>query len=227
MLADRSAPDTILFDLDGTLADTAPDLAFALNTLRAEQGLNLLAYDAIKWCVSEGTPALLRLGFGLTPADPGFETLRGRFLEIYAANLARETRLFAGFPEVLDSLDQRHAVWGVVTNKPAWLTEPLLQALGIAHRAACIVSGDSTANRKPHPEPLLHAAKLCGVAPERCVYLGDSVNDIRAGRAAGMTALVAMFGYIHPEEDVDGWGAHGTIAHPQAVFEWLNLLPPG
>ncbi len=216
----------VLFDLDGTLADTAPDLASALNALRAEQGAPPLAFEAIRCRVSEGSRALIRLAFGLDNTEAAFEPLRGRFLELYAAHLTRETHLFPGMAEVLDTLDRGGMPWGIVTNKPAWLTEPLIETLGLARRAACVVSGDTTANRKPHPEPLLHAARLWDCPPSQCLYVGDSRCDIEAGRAAGMATLVALFGYIDPADDPGQWGADGTVAHPLDILRWLKMTRP-
>lgn len=213
----------VLFDLDGTLADTAPDLASALNALRAEHGDPPLAFEAIRCRVSEGSRALIQLAFALDEAQAVFEPLRRRFLELYSAHLTRETRLFPGIAHVLDTLEREGVLWGIVTNKPAWLTEPLIETLGLARRAACIVSGDTTANRKPHPEPLLHAARLSSCHPSQCLFVGDSRRDIEAGRAAGMATLVALFGYIDPADDPGQWGADGSISHPAEILRWLNL----
>ena len=215
----------VLLDLDGTLADTAPDLALALNALRAEQGIPALPFEAIRCRVSQGSRALIRLAFALKDTEAAFERLRQRFLELYHAHLARETRLFPGMPDVLDALEATGMRWGIVTNKPAWLTEPLIEALGLAQRAVCVVSGDTTANCKPHPEPLLHAARLAGCKPCQCLYVGDSRLDVEAGREAGMTTLVALFGYIDPADDPSRWGADGMVAHPAEILRWLNLTP--
>jgi phosphoglycolate phosphatase len=213
---------TVFFDLDGTLADTAPDLAFALNQLRMEEGSLALPYDLIRSCVSDGTPALIQLGFGVDrPTDPRFKKLRKRFLEIYETCLARETRLFPGMAQVLDEIESRGLAWGIVTNKLEDMTTPLIKALGLWERAVCVVSGDTTSNRKPHPEPLLHAARLAGTAPHQCVYVGDARNDIIAGQEAGMTTLVALYGYIDPIEDPLQWEAHGAISRPMDLLDWL------
>ena len=212
---------TILFDLDGTLADTAPDLAYALNTLLQEQGRAALAYDLIRPEASHGAKALLRLGFSLTPDDAGYEALRRRFLEIYAANLTRGTRLFDGMPQLLAEIRARGMNWGIVTNKPKSLTEPLVDQLGLRDDAACVVSGDTTANSKPHPEPMLHACRAAGSRPDQCLYVGDAARDIEAGRVAGMQTLVALFGYINSHDDPHSWGADGMIRHPREVLDWL------
>jgi phosphoglycolate phosphatase len=213
---------TVLFDLDGTLADTAPDLARALNELLIENARNPLPYETIRPHVSHGARALIALGFGLEPDTPYFELLRQRLLAIYQAGLCRETKLFPGMDTVLDALPTRGCNWGVVTNKPAFLTEPLMAALGLDARAACIVSGDSTNNRKPHPEPMLHACALAGSRPEQCLYVGDAERDVTAGKMAGMQTLVALFGYIGDNERPQDWGADGMIQNPHELLDWLN-----
>lgn len=216
-------PRAVLLDLDGTLADTAPDLAGAINALLIEQGRGVLPYEAIRPHASHGSPALVRLAFGIEQADAAFEPLRIRFLEIYRSNLARETRLFAGMETVLATLEQKRIAWGIVTNKPAWLTEPLLEQLGILNRAVCVVSGDTTPNRKPHPDPLLHAAKLLGRTPSQCVYVGDAERDITAARKAGMATLVAAFGYIGSDDAPEAWGADAVISTPLEILDWLGV----
>jgi len=215
---------TVLFDLDGTLADTAPDLARALNDLLVEEGHAPLAAEIIRPVVSHGSPGLLKLGFGLTAQDQDYARLRERLLALYAANLCRDTKLFDGIAEVLDELKARAMNWGIVTNKPAFLTVPLVEQLGLAFPPACIVSGDSTANRKPHPEPMLLACRQAGSAPGECLYIGDAERDIEAGRQAGMPTLVALFGYIEAHESPQAWGADGLIARPREILEWLDAL---
>lgn len=217
---------TVLFDLDGTLADTAPDLAYALNTLLREQGREPLPFAAIRPIVSHGATALVKLGFALEPAAPEFAALRDRLLALYRQHLARETRLFPGMPELLAELERRHIHWGVVTNKPAFLTRPLMEALDLHTRAVCIVCGDTTANKKPHPEPMLHACRLAGSDAAHCLFVGDAERDIRAGRAAGMLTLVATFGYLGPEDRPETWGADGSIDEPRAVLPWLEGHAP-
>jgi phosphoglycolate phosphatase len=193
----------------------------ALNLLRAEHGLEPLSSATIRPVVSHGAVRLVSLGFPDAVGD-GFEALRLRFLQLYAQNLALGTRLFPGFEAVLDDLEARGVPWGVVTNKPGWLTDPLLAALGLDRRAACAVSGDTVAERKPHPLPLLHAARLVGVAPERCVYVGDAERDIQAGRAAGMTTVVAAYGYIAADEDPRHWQPHGVVREPRELLAWID-----
>jgi phosphoglycolate phosphatase len=215
----------LLLDLDGTLLDTAPDMGGALNLLRAEHGLEPIPDAVIRPVVSHGAMRLVALGFPEATGD-AFEALRLRFLDLYAANLAIGTRLFPGFEAVLDQLEARRLPWGIVTNKPGWLTDPLLAALGLDRRAACAVSGDTLAERKPHPLPLLHAARLLGVEPERCVYVGDAERDIQAGRAAGMTTVVAAYGYISAAEDPQAWQPHGVVHSPDELLEWMDRRPP-
>lgn len=216
-----TGPAALLLDLDGTLLDTAPDMGGALNRLRAEHGLEPLAAERIRPVVSHGAMRLVALGFP-DASGPRFEELRQRFLALYAANLALGTRLFPGFEAVLAGLEARGLPWGIVTNKPGWLTAPLLAALGLDIRAACAVSGDTVAERKPHPLPLLHAAALIGVEPARCVYVGDAERDIQAGRAAGMTTLVAAYGYIADDEDPRRWQPDGVVEAPQDLLDWMT-----
>ncbi|MDP1708003.1 MAG: phosphoglycolate phosphatase [Gammaproteobacteria bacterium] len=213
---------TVLFDLDGTLADTAPDLAFALNAVLQEQDRALLPFDTIRPIVSHGATALIRLGFEIEPGTAAFESLRLRLLDIYRNHLARHTRLFPGIEELLGAIEQRGMNWGIVTNKPAWLTDPLLEQIGLSARAACVVSGDTVAERKPHPAPMLHACHLAGSDAHQCLYVGDAARDIEAGRRAGMKTLVALFGYIGEDEQPDSWGADGMIAHPAELLDWIT-----
>jgi 2-phosphoglycolate phosphatase len=215
---------TVLFDLDGTLADTAPDLAYALNCVLKEQGRKPLPFEVIRPVVSHGGIALTRLGFGLEPEHPDFEALRQRLLDIYSANIARETKLFPGMNELLNNIEQHNMNWGIVTNKPAWLTEPLMEALDLTQRAACIVSGDSCNNRKPHPEPILHGCHLAGSHAEQCVYVGDAERDIEAGRRAGMHTIVALFGYIDAKDNPGEWRADALINSPADIYEWISNI---
>lgn len=210
----------VLFDLDGTLLDTAPDMCAALNALRGQEGLQPLPVDQLRCHVSHGAARLVSLGFGCQEG-PRFEELRQRFLDLYRADLHGRTRLFDGLEEVLLSLESAGTGWGVVTNKPAWLTEPLMRAMGLSSRAACVVSGDTLPERKPHPLPLLHAAGLLQVPPAACVYIGDAERDIQAGRAAGMRTLVATFGYISPDDDPGTWMADAMISHPRQILDLM------
>ena len=211
----------VLFDLDGTLADTAPDLAYALNQVRIEQGLQPYSLETIRPHVSHGSTALTQLGFGIDTAHPDFEPLRKRLLDVYCDNIAVHTTLFPQMNELLLALEQRNIRWGVVTNKPAFLTDPLMEALDLSRRAACIISGDTTAQRKPHPMPLLHACELTGCAPQHCLYVGDAERDIEAGRRAGTATLVALFGYLREHDTPEQWGADGMIGSPLDILHWL------
>jgi len=215
--------DAVLFDLDGTLLDTAPDMVAALNELRREKALDPLDYDYARAHVSNGALGLLKIGFDAGEGAHG-ERLRERFLEIYAGRLATSTRLFQGMETVLAHLEAAGLRWGVVTNKPGHLTRPLLQALDLARRCACIVSGDTLTERKPHPGPLLHAAALMSVPRERAMYVGDAARDIEAGRAAGMMTVAAVYGYIPPGEDPAAWQADHAIEQPDRLSEILSGL---
>lgn len=212
---------TVLFDLDGTLADTAPDLAYALNAVLQEEGREPLAYARIRPLASYGTRGLLKLGFGVTPEDPRFARLRQRFLAVYAENIYRETRLFPGMAEVLAALKEKNLCWGIVTNKPGALTDALVAKLGLKD-VACVVSGDTTANTKPHPEPMLYACKQTGSVAEECLFVGDADRDIEAGRRAGMKTLVALFGYLGADDQPHLWGADGMVRNPQEILDWLD-----
>ncbi len=213
---------TILFDLDGTLLDTAPDLAAALNTVLEENERAALPFESIRPVVSHGGVALIKLGFRLEPDDPRFNPLRQRLLAVYRENISRHTTLFPGMGLLLDDLEQRGLNWGVVTNKPGWLTNPLLKDLQLYDRAACVVSGDTLQQRKPHPAPLLHACKLANTPPGQCLYVGDAERDIEAGKNAGMHTMVALFGYLKEEDRPHSWGATHAIKEPGELLAWLD-----
>jgi len=211
----------VLFDLDGTLLDTAQDFTAALNEIRAEENLAPLAHETVRCQVSHGGHALVRLGFGTLPPDE-HETMRMRLLNCYRRQLARHTALFEGGDEMLTELERRGLHWGIVTNKPGWLTDPLLAEVKLDRRARAIVSGDTLAERKPHPLPLLHAAQTMGVAPGECVYVGDAERDMQAAQAAGMFALVAGYGYLGDDDKADAWHSHGWLATPLELLDWLD-----
>jgi 2-phosphoglycolate phosphatase len=212
----------VLFDLDGTLLDTAPDMAAALNRLRIAEGLEALPYVQIRPIVSHGAPRLLRLAFG-EPEAERHEALRRRFLDFYRAALAVHTRLFDGFEAVLSAIERSGLRWGIVTNKPGWLAAPLVAEVGLAERCACLVAGDTLAERKPHPLPLLHAAGLLGLEPRECAYVGDAERDVQAARNAGMIPLVAGFGYLGDGDDPAAWRADAVFARPEDLVDWLGL----
>jgi phosphoglycolate phosphatase len=212
----------ILFDLDGTLIDTAPDMAAALNDLLAAEGREVLPFASIRPHVSHGAAGLLRIGFGLEGESAEMTRLRASFLDRYQANLAGASRPFPGIDALLQRIEDEGRVWGVVTNKPGWLTEPLLRLLGLEARAAVIVSGDTLAQRKPDPAPLLHACALAGFAPAEAVYVGDAERDVAAGVAAGMDTFVALYGYLGPDDRPADWGATALIEHPDDLWPHLT-----
>lgn len=218
-----TAIDAVFFDLDGTLADTAPDLAAAANRLVVERGRPPVAYEKLRPVASHGARGLLGAAFGKQPEDPDFPALRDLFLDYYEADIAVHTRLFDGMPQVLAALEAAGIRWGIVTNKIARFTVPLVAAIGLAPRASAVVSGDTTPYAKPHPAPLLHAAELSGVTPQRCVYVGDDLRDIQAGKAAGMVTITAAYGYCGEGEPPETWGADYLVRHPA---ELIPLLMP-
>lgn len=214
----------VLFDLDGTLADTAPDLAAALNALLAADGRSAMDFGQIRPWVSWGAVRMIELGYGEQPDAARMATLRARFLCHYESGLCRRTRLFPGMHEALEQLAFARTPWGIVTNKPGWLTDPLLAALGLSERAATVICGDTLPYAKPHPMPLLHAARELGIAPERCVYVGDNSSDIVAGKAAGMYTAVAAWGYIPAGDDPDLWKADRMLDAPADLGPYLSEL---
>ena len=204
----------ILFDLDGTLVDTAPDMGAALNNLLIEESLAPIPLEIIRPYVSQGALVLTRLGFSEQVPESEIEPLRLRFLDHYRAIVADDSVLFDGLEEVLNTLEKRNIPWGIVTNKPKWLTTPLLEQMALDKRAAVVICGDTLDKRKPHPLPLIVAAETIGIACEDCVYIGDDPRDIAAGRAARMKTLIASYGYIDRGARLDEWQAGGIIAHP-------------
>lgn len=212
---------TVLFDLDGTLIDTAPDMAAALDELCREEDQLLLPFYKVRPVVSDGSVALVKLAFGNELEADRLDHLKNRYLEIYAEKIAVHSRLFEGTQAVLDHIERQGLNWGVVTNKPGWLTVPLMQALGLAEHAACIVSGDTTENRKPHPEPMYHACELAGSHAEECMYVGDAHRDIEAGNNAGMKTLIALYGYIKDSDNIEDWKADHCIEKPEEILEYL------
>jgi len=205
------ANKAILFDLDGTLADTAADLGAALNHLRVKAGLPPLALPEFRSYASSGARGLLKVGFGLMPEDSSYESMRNAFLDFYEANICVETRLFPGMAELLDAIERRGLRWGVVTNKSKRFTPRVLAALEVDKRAACIVCGDSTPHLKPHPASLQLAAKQLDLAPGNCIYVGDDQRDILAAQAAGMASVAAAWGY---GEAYASWNADRIAARP-------------
>ena len=211
----------LLFDLDGTLADTAPDLVAVLNRMLAEEGRPPVPFAIARNVVSHGAVGLIRLGFGLAADAPVDADLRQRFLDLYAVLGHAFSGLFIELETILSICSEINASWGVVTNKPAGLTEPLLEHLGLLSSAGTVVSGDTLPTRKPDPEPLRHAARELGVAPANCIYLGDAERDIVAGRGAGMRTVSTSYGYIRPGEDHTRWLADATVDHPSKIESML------
>lgn len=211
----------VLFDLDGTFADTAPDLAAALNYVRGLHSLPPLPLQIIRPQASNGSAGLLKLGFGIEPDAAEFPALRESFLAHYTEHICDHTRLFPGMAQLLDTLEQRGLPWGIVTNKPHRFTLPLMQALGYDQRAACLVSGDTCTRAKPHPDPLFKASEMMGVAPQACLYMGDDKRDVDAARAAGMRCVVARYGYIDAQVSPGGWGADGEVETSMELLDHL------
>jgi N-acetyl-D-muramate 6-phosphate phosphatase len=218
----KNGIDTILFDLDGTLVDTAPDMGFALNTLLREYDREPLAPDIIRPWVSHGSRGLIFVGFGEEPGSVLFEEYKKRFLTLYADRICVDSRLFEGMDDVLEYVEDRGLPWGIVTNKPHYLTVALLEAMNLLDRAGCVVSGDTIAERKPHPAPLLHACRQLRRSSEGCVYIGDAQRDIEAGARAGMMTLVALFGYLGDLDHPTDWGATGLVETPGDIIGWLT-----
>jgi phosphoglycolate phosphatase len=213
----------VLFDLDGTLVDSALDLAGAINELRLARGLEVLPYEQLRPVVGSGARGMVGAAFGLAPGDAGYDMLKDEFLDRYACRLLQDTELFASMPAVLQHLEAHALPWGIVTNKALRFAEPLVQGLRLHQRAAVLIGGDSTPFTKPHPQPLLEAARRIGIAPAQCVYIGDDRRDMLAGRAAGMATVAAAWGYLGVGETVDDWGADAILHAPGALLDWLGL----
>lgn len=212
----------ILFDLDGTLLDTAYDFYTALNKLCAERSIPQVPYNLVRNAVSDGTAKLVKLVDDFPEENVEFTTIKQRFLDYYRETEFKDTKLFIEMPEILELIEQHSIPWGVVTNKPTWLTIPLMRNLQLTNRAACIVSGDTTAHAKPHPTPLLHACKLLQVNPNDCVYIGDAKRDIDAGNSAGMTTITAMYGYIEDLQNARTWLADYRVENTLELKHWIK-----
>ncbi len=219
MTARLPAPRAVLFDLDGTLADTAPDLAAAVNRMRTDRGMEESPFEQLRPLASAGARGLLGVAFGITPADAGYEAMRTEFLDNYAARIAAHTTLFDGMSELLSAIEARGLRWGIVTNKPERFTDALVPLIGLGH-AACIVSGDTTPHAKPHPEPLFEAARRLQLDAQACWYVGDDLRDIQAGKAAGMPTVAAAWGYCGHTEP-QSWAADLIAGTPAAMIELL------
>ena len=218
----RPLARAVLLDLDGTLFDTAPDLVDALNALRHEQDLLPLPAAEFANAVGHGSVPMIARGFNLQPTHPKFEPLRERFLALYHERVSQRTRPYEGMETLLEALEDNNVLWGIVTNKPGWLTRPLIAALGYNERPACVITGEDTALRKPHPFQVLEGCRRLKMAPEDCIIVGDAERDIQAGRRAGTLTLAAMYGYVCGDDHPETWGADGLIYHPTETLHWLH-----
>ncbi|HSH07461.1 MAG TPA: HAD-IA family hydrolase [Burkholderiales bacterium] len=217
----RDAVKALLFDFDGTLADTAADLCVAVNRLRAERGLDALPVDQARPYASSGARGLLRAAFGMTPEHPDYEVMRDAFLRHYAECLDQHTTLFPGIAPLIEQLVARDIAWGIVTNKATRFTERIVAGLGLA--PDCVVCGDTTPHSKPHPAPLLHAAQVLALAPASCWYIGDDLRDVQAARAAGMRAIAVEYGYHGIENGgPHSWNADAVITHPLELLAQIE-----
>lgn len=215
--------DTILFDLDGTLVDTAPDLGHALNIQLSRHGKPMLSDETIRPFASHGTRGLIGLGFGITPAEDSFIALRDEYLNIYDSVFTRSPVLLSGMAELLQAIENKAFKWGIVTNKPRRFTQPLIESMGLKQRAACLVSGDDAPQPKPSPATLLMACEQIQVKPENCIYIGDAERDIQAGKAAGMQTAVALFGYIDISDKPQEWGADWMLQKPEDLIGLIGV----
>jgi phosphoglycolate phosphatase len=213
--------EAVLFDLDGTLIDSAPDLGAAADRMRTDRGLPPLPLELYRPMAGAGARGMIGVAVGLTPEDPGYNDLREEFMANYERCMTERTYAFAGIPELIEQLLQRELAWGVVTNKIERFTLPLTGAMPLFASARTIIAGDTTAHPKPHPAPLLEAARRLDLEPQRCLYVGDDERDVVAGLAAGMGTVAATYGYLGQKSDVASWGAHATINSP---VELLQLL---
>lgn len=211
----------VLFDFDGTLVDTAPDLGYALNLQRARHGLPFLPEESIRPYASHGSRGLLEIGFGLLPAHASFEPMRAEYLALYTQVMTRQPVLFPGMAEALAEIEQRGLQWGIVTNKPRRFTVPMVEHMGLDRRAGAVISGDDAPQPKPSPQTLLLACERMRLDPEQVLYVGDAERDVQAGNAAGMTTLVALFGYLSAADQPQTWGADGCIHQPQDLLAYL------
>jgi 2-phosphoglycolate phosphatase len=216
------ALQAVLFDLDGTLVDSAPELGAAADKMRIDRGLSSLPLERYRPMAGAGARGMLGIAFDITPQSPDFAALREEFFVNYEARMLLNTHVFDGVAELIDALTQRGLAWGIVTNKSKRFTDPLTRSIPVFASAGAVVSGDTTPHAKPHPEPLFEAARRLGLDPARCVYVGDDERDIVAGRAAGMRTVAATYGYMGAQADAALWQADGSIDSPMALLQWLN-----
>lgn len=219
----RHSYAAVLFDLDGTLVDSAPDLAAAANDLRHRRGMPALALETLRPWVGSGARGMVWAALGIAVDQAEFADLRDEFLVCYEQRLTDATRVFESMQPLLQALSQRQIAWGIVTNKATRFTQPLVRALKLDDQAATVICGDTTAHAKPHPAPLLEAARQLGVLPKSCVYVGDDLRDIQAGRAAGMDTVAAAWGYLGLAEPIEQWGANFLAHTPSELQNWLDL----
>ena len=213
----------VLFDLDGTVIDSAPDLAGAANEMRKARGLADIPYERLRAMVGAGARGLVGEAFGVGPGDDGFEALRLEFLDRYEQRMTKHTRVFEQVVPLLHALEEKGVPWGIVTNKPARYAEPLVRALGLLERMAVLIGGDTTPHAKPHPAPLLEAARRLQVDPTHCLYVGDDLRDVQAGHAAGMRTVAVTWGYLGVGAPVQEWGADHTIDRAADVLQLLQM----
>lgn len=220
MFADVKA---VLFDLDGTLIDSAPDLGAAADKMRMDRGLPSLPLESYRPMAGAGARGMLGIAFGLKPDHPDFPSMREEFFRNYESCMTQRTLVFDGVAQLIASLLERDVAWGVVTNKSMRFTAPLTKGMPLFASARAVIGGDSTPHAKPHPAPLLEAARQVGVKPIQCIYVGDDVRDVQAGKAAGMPTVAAMYGYLGGQSDVRGWGADTQIETPLALLPLLKF----
>ena len=218
----RATIRTVLFDLDGTLVDSAPDLAGATNEMLVARGLPEVPFERLRPMVGAGARGMMGVAFGVSPKEMTFPALRDEFFDRYERRLLRATRPFDGVAAMLQALSDDGLSWGIVTNKSERFALPLARGLGWSERAAAVVGGDTTPHSKPHPEPLIEAARRAGVAPGECVYVGDDARDVLAGRAAGMPTIAVRWGYLGDGEPIEAWGADVVLDTPAQLVEWLR-----
>jgi 2-phosphoglycolate phosphatase len=216
----------VLFDLDGTLIDSAPDLGAAADKMRTDRGMSSLPLDTYRPMAGAGARGMLGIAFGMTPDHPDFPAMREEFFRNYESCMTQRTYVFEGVAQLIQSLVERDIPWGVVTNKSMRFTAPLTRGMPLFASAKAVVGGDSTPHPKPHPAPLLEAARQVGVKPIECLYVGDDVRDVQAGKAAGMPTVAALYGYLGSQGDVASWGADERIESPLALLQLLNFRVP-